>query len=128
MSCVHLRRLDARGLNRGGTGSFDWTVEDLFVPERRVMVHAGAPLANARISIAIREVPRLPAAMSWSTTMSQLYQRTVESDDDGKFVADDLLPGEYTVIASGYPPVTGHRSVTAGEDVTHDIVLGHSDL
>lgn len=29
-----------------GTGSFDWTVENLFVPERRVMVHAGAPLDN----------------------------------------------------------------------------------
>ncbi len=29
-----------------GTGSFDWTVEDLFVPERRVMVHVGAPLDN----------------------------------------------------------------------------------
>ena len=29
-----------------GTGSFDWTVEDLFVPERRVMPHVGAPLDN----------------------------------------------------------------------------------
>jgi alkylation response protein AidB-like acyl-CoA dehydrogenase len=29
-----------------GTGSFDWTVEDLFLPERRTMVHAGAPLDN----------------------------------------------------------------------------------
>ncbi|MBV8778882.1 MAG: acyl-CoA dehydrogenase family protein [Alphaproteobacteria bacterium] len=29
-----------------GTGSFDWTVTDAFLPERRVMVHAGAPLDN----------------------------------------------------------------------------------
>jgi alkylation response protein AidB-like acyl-CoA dehydrogenase len=29
-----------------GTGSFDWTVEDVFLPERRTMVHAGAPLDN----------------------------------------------------------------------------------
>jgi alkylation response protein AidB-like acyl-CoA dehydrogenase len=29
-----------------GTGSFDWTVDNVFVPERRVMVHAGAPLDN----------------------------------------------------------------------------------
>ena len=29
-----------------GTGSFDWTVENLFLPERRTMVHAGAPLDN----------------------------------------------------------------------------------
>ncbi|HEY4472593.1 MAG TPA: acyl-CoA dehydrogenase family protein [Stellaceae bacterium] len=29
-----------------GTGSFDWTVHDVFLPERRTMVHAGAPLDN----------------------------------------------------------------------------------
>jgi alkylation response protein AidB-like acyl-CoA dehydrogenase len=29
-----------------GTGSFDWTANDVFLPERRVMVHAGAPLDN----------------------------------------------------------------------------------
>jgi indole-3-acetate monooxygenase len=28
------------------TGSFDWTVEDVFLPERRTMVHAGIPLDN----------------------------------------------------------------------------------
>ena len=35
---------DVAGLR--GTGSFDWTVDDVFLPERRVMVHAGAPLDN----------------------------------------------------------------------------------
>jgi alkylation response protein AidB-like acyl-CoA dehydrogenase len=35
---------DVSGLR--GTGSFDWTVEDVFLPERRTMVHAGAPLDN----------------------------------------------------------------------------------
>jgi len=29
-----------------GTGSFDWTVENVFLPERRSMIHAGAPLDN----------------------------------------------------------------------------------
>lgn len=29
-----------------GTGSFDWTVNDVFLPERRTMIHAGAPLDN----------------------------------------------------------------------------------
>src|SRR5438046_1332972 len=28
------------------TGSFDWTVDDVFLPERRTMVHAGIPLDN----------------------------------------------------------------------------------
>ncbi|MGE5271301.1 MAG: acyl-CoA dehydrogenase family protein [Thiohalocapsa sp.] len=35
---------DVTGLR--GTGSFDWTVKDFFLPERRTMVHAGAPLDN----------------------------------------------------------------------------------
>jgi indole-3-acetate monooxygenase len=35
---------DVSGLR--ATGSFDWTVEDVFLPERRVMVHAGVPLDN----------------------------------------------------------------------------------
>lgn len=35
---------DVTGLR--GTGSFDWTVDDVFLPERRVMIHAGVPLDN----------------------------------------------------------------------------------
>jgi indole-3-acetate monooxygenase len=35
---------DVTGLR--GTGSFDWTVENAFLPERRTMPHAGIPLDN----------------------------------------------------------------------------------
>jgi alkylation response protein AidB-like acyl-CoA dehydrogenase len=35
---------DVTGLR--GTGSFDWTVKDAFLPTRRTMVHAGMPLDN----------------------------------------------------------------------------------
>lgn len=35
---------DVAGLR--GTGSFDWTVKDVFLPERRTMIHAGMPLDN----------------------------------------------------------------------------------
>jgi len=35
---------DVAGLR--GTGSFDWTVKDVFLPERRSVVHAGIPLDN----------------------------------------------------------------------------------
>jgi alkylation response protein AidB-like acyl-CoA dehydrogenase len=35
---------DVAGLR--GTGSFDWTVKDVFLPERRTMIHAGIPLDN----------------------------------------------------------------------------------
>jgi alkylation response protein AidB-like acyl-CoA dehydrogenase len=35
---------DVAGLR--GTGSFDWTVEDVFLPERRTVAHVGVPLDN----------------------------------------------------------------------------------
>src|SRR3984957_9296756 len=35
---------DVAGLR--GTGSFDWTVKDVFLPERRTMAHTGIPLEN----------------------------------------------------------------------------------
>jgi indole-3-acetate monooxygenase len=35
---------DVAGLR--GTGSFDWTVEDVFLPERRSVPHVGVPLDN----------------------------------------------------------------------------------
>jgi alkylation response protein AidB-like acyl-CoA dehydrogenase len=35
---------DVTGLR--GTGSFDWKVENVFLPERRTMIHAGVPLDN----------------------------------------------------------------------------------
>jgi indole-3-acetate monooxygenase len=35
---------DVSGLR--ATGSFDWTVDDVFLPERRTMIHAGVPLDN----------------------------------------------------------------------------------
>jgi alkylation response protein AidB-like acyl-CoA dehydrogenase len=35
---------DVSGLR--GTGSFDWIVENVFLPQRRTMVHAGIPLDN----------------------------------------------------------------------------------
>jgi alkylation response protein AidB-like acyl-CoA dehydrogenase len=56
-SSVHWRGLFARSEARivdgswdvtgmRATGSFDWTVDDVFLPERRTMVHAGIPLDN----------------------------------------------------------------------------------
>jgi len=47
--CAGGSRDRAGELGRGRTartGSFDWTVKDVFLPERRSMVHAGIPLDN----------------------------------------------------------------------------------
>ncbi|PRX47509.1 EmrB/QacA subfamily drug resistance transporter [Prauserella shujinwangii] len=46
------------------------------------------------------------------------------TDDAGRYVVGDLPEGEYTVVASGYPPATSRVAVAAG-DVTHDVRLGY---
>jgi hypothetical protein len=50
------------------------------------------------------------------------------TDETGAYTFGNLPEGEYTVIASGYPPVSSHRQVNAGEDGVHDVVLSHSDI
>jgi uncharacterized protein YfaS (alpha-2-macroglobulin family) len=50
------------------------------------------------------------------------------TDASGAYTFGDLPEGEYTVIASGYPPVSSHRQIVAGEDGVHDVVLSHSDI
>ena len=46
------------------------------------------------------------------------------TDEDGHYLVADLTEGDYTVVASGYPPVTS-RVVVAGGAVGHDVRLGH---
>jgi EmrB/QacA subfamily drug resistance transporter len=50
------------------------------------------------------------------------------TDDTGGYSFGDLPEGEYTVIASGYPPVSSHRQIGAGEDEVYDVTLSHSDI
>jgi EmrB/QacA subfamily drug resistance transporter len=50
------------------------------------------------------------------------------TDDTGAYSFGDLPQGEYTVIASGYPPVSEHYKIGAGEDGVHDVILNHSDI
>ncbi|MER5885934.1 MFS transporter [Streptomyces sp. NPDC001941] len=76
-------------------------------------VRAGAdrrPLTDARVTL----VDAAGNVVATSTT-----------GDDGAYAFADLTSGEYTVIATGYPPVAGTLSV-AGRGVDgHDIELAH---
>jgi EmrB/QacA subfamily drug resistance transporter len=47
------------------------------------------------------------------------------TNDDGEYGFDDLPEGDYTVIASGYPPVASTLRVVGGEFGQHDVRLGH---
>ncbi len=48
---------------------------------------------------------------------------TARTDADGRYAVPDLPEGEYTVVARGYPPVTGRVTITGGE-TDHDVRLG----
>jgi uncharacterized surface anchored protein len=77
------------------------------------VVRAGAdrrPLPDARVTL----VDAAGNVVATSTT-----------GDDGAYAFADLNAGDYTVIATGYPPVAGSLSV-AGRGVDgHDIELAH---
>jgi MFS family permease len=46
---------------------------------------------------------------------------------DGSYEFENLTPGEYTVVTSGYPPVAQPLRIASGEPRTHDPVLGHPE-
>ncbi|MGW3647362.1 MFS transporter [Streptomyces sp. NPDC000878] len=52
---------------------------------------------------------------------------TLTTGADGTFRFVDLSCGEYTVIASGYPPVATVLQVAGGDRTERDLQLGHED-
>lgn len=47
------------------------------------------------------------------------------TDADGGYTFSAVPEGQYTVIASGYPPVSEPVHIGAGEGARHDVMLGH---
>jgi len=52
---------------------------------------------------------------------------TADSDPEGSFIFADLDAGEYTLIASGYPPVASAVRVDGRIDSRHDVQLGYPE-
>jgi len=73
----------------------------------------GRPIVDARVTL----VDAGGTVVGMTTT-----------DGEGGYTFDELPEGQYTVIASGYPPVSSHQKIAAGEDGVYDVVLGHSDI
>jgi hypothetical protein len=46
---------------------------------------------------------------------------------DGRYSFENLGEGEFTVIASGYPPAASRLLVTPGQPHSHDVLLGHPE-
>nr|WP_245550954.1 carboxypeptidase-like regulatory domain-containing protein [Nocardia paucivorans] len=49
---------------------------------------------------------------------------SAHTDENGRYVVTDLPEGQYTVVARGYPPVTG-QVVVSGDEVGYDVRLGY---
>ncbi|MEW2065899.1 MFS transporter [Streptomyces sp. NPDC007346] len=71
---------------------------------------ARSPLADARVTL-------IDAAGN--------VVATATTGEDGAYAFTDLDAGEYTVIATGYPPVAGALTVTGTGVDGHDIELAH---
>jgi EmrB/QacA subfamily drug resistance transporter len=46
---------------------------------------------------------------------------------DGRYSLENLAPGEYAVIATGYPPAASRLRISSGEPHSHDVQLGHPE-
>ncbi|AHH95156.1 hypothetical protein GCM10010174_55790 [Kutzneria viridogrisea] len=75
----------------------------------RAGVH-GEPVAQARITLVDAE----GAVLAATTTGA-----------DGDYVFEDVPEGDYTVIASGYPPAASALRVGAGNHNRHDVELNY---
>jgi uncharacterized surface anchored protein len=45
--------------------------------------------------------------------------------EDGTYAFENLADGEYTVIASGYPPTTSRLRIASSQPHSHDVQFGH---
>jgi EmrB/QacA subfamily drug resistance transporter len=71
---------------------------------------SGAPVPDARITV-------LDAAGNVTAATT--------TGPDGTYEFESLASGDYTVIASGYPPVASPLHLLPGQSRAHDVRLGH---
>ncbi|KAA9161039.1 MFS transporter [Amycolatopsis acidicola] len=50
------------------------------------------------------------------------------TDSEGRYLVSDLPEGDYTVVASGYPPATSQVNLLGGGEITHDVSLGYEQV
>ncbi|MFE7312710.1 MFS transporter [Streptomyces sp. NPDC057555] len=103
----------AQPVEVGGQGTTRTEIELLSGARVQGVVRAGAnraPLADARVTL----VDAAGNVVATSTT-----------GEDGAYAFTDLDAGDYTVIASGYPPIAAGLVVDAGGVDGYDVQLAH---
>ncbi|WP_460523818.1 MFS transporter [Flindersiella endophytica] len=51
----------------------------------------------------------------------------VTTDERGAYAFGQLAPGDYTVVVTGYPPVSTTVRLEAGQSIDHDVELGYPE-
>ncbi|WP_328713171.1 MFS transporter [Nocardia salmonicida] len=97
------------------------TVPDSGVLRHDIELTAMAVLAGSARADGERAVPDVLVTVLDSAGE---VAASVRTDENGRYVVTDLVEGQYTVVARGYPPVTGQVTVTGGE-AAYDVRLGH---
>ncbi|MEV0766953.1 MFS transporter [Nocardia salmonicida] len=97
------------------------TVPDSGVLRHDIELTAMAVLAGSARADGDRAVPDVLVTVLDSAGE---VAASVRTDENGRYVVTDLVEGQYTVVARGYPPVTGQVTVTGGE-AAYDVRLGH---
>ncbi|WP_433602507.1 MFS transporter [Nocardia sp. CA-135953] len=97
----------------------------LTVPDSGVLRHDIELAAMAVLSgSAWADGGRVPDVLVSVLDAAGEVTATARTDENGHYVVTDLLEGQYTVVARGYPPVTGQVTVSGGE-VAYDVRLGY---
>jgi len=84
-------------------------------------------VGGARVSGVVRadsdQRPLAEATVSLLDESGNVLATTC-TGEKGDFAFEDLLAGDYTLIASGFGPVAAGLRIAAGDDVAHDMTLG----
>lgn len=86
--------------------------------------------SGARLQGTVRAgAARLPLPYARVTLMDAAgtVVGTATTGEDGRYAFTDLAPGDYTLIAGGYPPVATSLVLAGGGTDGQDVELGHPD-
>ena len=119
------------GLVTGGytivvsANSYQPVASPLTIGDFGQVTHNVELLGGARVHGVTRNARGVPVADARVTLLdhSGTVLASTTTGLSGKYAFTDLSEGQYTVLASGYPPVATGLQVTAGQEFGHDIEL-----
>jgi uncharacterized protein YfaS (alpha-2-macroglobulin family) len=86
-----------------------------------------ALVGGARVRGVVRahsDARPLPDATVTLLDASGTVLATACTGEKGEYAFEDLLAGDYSLVASGFAPVAAGLAVAPGDDVEHDVTLG----